>query len=187
MDFISLFFIAIGLAMDTFAVSLGISTCNQKREWRQLFRLAFHFGLFQGLMTFLGWLGGSLISKWIINIDHWIIFALLGWVGIHMIISSFSKNEQVKRGDPSRGWSLIILSIATSLDALAVGISLAFMTISIGWVSFFIAFVSFLLSAIGGFTGCSLGMKFGRRMELLGGIILIGIGIRILITHLLVG
>lgn len=184
MDFITLFLIAVGLAMDTFAVSLGISTTNQKREWRQLLRLSFHFGLFQGLMTFLGWLGGSLIAKWITNIDHWIIFALLCWVGIHMIIGSFSKGEEVKRKDPSRGWSLIILSIATSLDALAVGISMAFLNVHIGWVSLLIAGVSFLLSGIGGYAGCSLGMKFGKRMELIGGIILVGIGIRILITHL---
>ncbi len=187
MDFFSLFLIALGLAMDTFAVSLGISTCNQQRDWRQILRLSFHFGLFQGLMTLLGWLGGSLIAKWIVQIDHWIIFGLLGWVGAHMIVSSFSKGEQIKRSDPSRGWSLILLSVATSLDALALGIGMAFLPIQIGWASLLIAGVSFLLSTVGGLTGCSLGMKFGRRMELLGGILLIGIGIRILTSHLLTG
>ena len=85
MDLISTLLIADGLAMDTFAVSLGISTANHEHNYRQIFRLSFHFGLFQGLMTLLGWLAGSTIEKWITSIDHWIILALLSCIGIRMI------------------------------------------------------------------------------------------------------
>lgn len=184
MDLISILLIAVGLAMDTFAVSLGISTTNIKRNYRQIFRLSFHFGLFQGLMTLLGWLMGSAVQKWITSIDHWVIFAMLGGIGVHMIITGFSKNEEEIPKDRSRGWSLVVLSIATSLDALAVGIGLAFLKGNIAISCLIIAVVTFIISTIGGFAGSSLGKKFGKRMEIIGGLILIGIGIRILITHL---
>lgn len=183
MDLLSIFFIAIGLAMDTFAVSLGISTGNLERNYRQIFRLSFHFALFQGLMTLIGWLAGSAIEKWITAIDHWVILALLAWIGIRMIIGGFSKKEEKNNGDPSRGASLVILSIATSLDALAVGIGLAFLQINIAIACSIIAIVTLIISWVGGFAGSSLGMKFGKRMEVIGGLILLGIGIRILFTH----
>jgi putative Mn2+ efflux pump MntP len=184
LDILSTVLIALGLAMDTFAVSLGISTTNQTRNYRQIFRLSFHFGLFQGLMTLLGWLAGSAIERWITSIDHWAILVLLGWIGIRMIINGFDKNEKKTISDPSRGVSLVLLSVATSLDALAVGIGLAFLNVNIAISSSIIAVVTFIISTIGGFTGSSLGNKFGKRMEIIGGIVLLGIGIRILITHI---
>lgn len=184
MDLLSLLLIAVGLAMDTFAVSLGISTTNVKRNYRQIFRLSWHFGVFQGLMTLIGWLAGSAVAKWITAIDHWIILALLGWIGIRMIINGFCKDEQAAPKDRSRGISLVVLSVATSLDALAVGIGLAFYKGNIFIASAIIAVVTLIISTLGGITGASLGKKFGKRMEIIGGLILIGIGIRILITHL---
>ena len=176
--------IALGLAMDCFAVSLGIGTNGIKKTTRMVLRLAFHFGLFQGGMTLLGWLAGSTIVKLISNFDHWIAFGLLAFVGVKMIRESFGRDEQTRVGDPSRGGFLVILSVATSIDALAVGLSLAFIDGSIWFSSLLIALVSGVLSLTGLLIGGRLGLKFGKRMELLGGLILIGIGIRVLVTHL---
>lgn len=185
MDFITILLIALGLAMDCFAVSLGIGCSQVKKDFRTYFRICFHFGLFQGGMTFLGWLGGSTIAHLISNFDHWIAFGLLAFVGVRMIRESLSKNEEDDPCNPSRGKTLIMLSIATSIDALAVGLSLAFVDGSILVSSLVIGLTSLLLSALGLFIGGRLGGKFGKRMELIGGLVLIGIGLRVLISHLL--
>jgi len=184
MDLLSTVLIAIGLAMDAFAVSLGVSTTNRTRNYRQIFRLSWHFGLFQGLMTFLGWLAGSAIAHWITSLDHWVIFALLGWIGIRMIINGIRDHKEIKQNDPSRGILLIILSLTTSLDALAVGIGFAFLNVNVASSAVIIAVVTLIISAIGGFAGASLGRQFGKYMEIVGGVILLGIGIRILVSHL---
>lgn len=184
MDFITILLIALGLAMDCFAVSLGIGCKSADCEKRYRFRIPFHFGLFQGGMTLIGWALGSTIVNLISNYDHWIAFSLLAWVGVKMIRESFSKDEEKRLGDPSRGGFLVMLSIATSIDALAVGLSLAFMEDSIWLPSLLIALVSAALSLAGLLLGGKLGEKFGKRMELLGGLILIGIGLRVLLTHL---
>lgn len=176
--------IALGLAMDCFAVSLGIGTGAAKKTPRSIFRLAFHFGIFQGGMALIGWLAGSRIVNFISSFDHWVAFALLAWVGGRMIWESFSTEEKKESADPTRGHMLVILSLATSIDALAVGLSLAMMDGSMTGAILIIGVVSFLLSVAGNLLGNRLGEKFGRRMELLGGLILIGIGIRLVISHL---
>jgi len=183
MDFITILLIALGLAMDCFAVSLGIGCKSCDCTDRYRFRLPFHFGLFQGGMALIGWALGSTIVDYIAKIDHWVAFGLLAFVGAKMIVESFSNGEEKRPGDPSRGGFLIMLSIATSIDALAVGLSLAFMEGSIWISSLVIALVSAALSFAGLLLGGKLGDKFGKRMELLGGLILIGIGLRILLTH----
>ncbi len=188
MDLVTTFLIAIGLAMDAFAVSLGAGTSPGRRSWRKVFRLAFHFGLFQGGMTFIGWLAGSTISRFISTFDHWIALVLLGFVGVRMVISGFKPEENASDcpvNDPSRGGTLVLLSIATSIDALAVGLSLAFIDGSIWFPAGVIAVVTLVLSALGVLLGQKLGCRFGRRMEILGGLILIGIGIRIVVSHLI--
>lgn len=185
MDIVTILLIALGLAMDCFAVSLGIGTSPIKKDARTVFRLTFHFGLFQGLMTFLGWLAGSSIVDLISNFDHWIAFGLLVWVGGRMIRESLSTKEEEDPCNPSRGKTLIMLSVATSIDALAVGLSLAFVDGSILVSSLVIGATSVLLSLLGLFIGGRLGCKFGKRMELVGGLVLIGIGLRVLISHLL--
>lgn len=185
MDFITILLIALGLAMDCFAVSLGIGCSQVHKDFRTYFRICFHFGLFQGGMTFLGWLGGTTIAHLISNFDHWIAFGLLAFVGARMIRESLSKNEEDDPCNPSRGKTLIMLSIATSIDALAVGLSLALVDGSILVSSLVIGVTSLLLSALGLFIGGRLGGKFGKRMELIGGLVLIGIGLRVLISHLL--
>jgi putative Mn2+ efflux pump MntP len=183
LDNLTVFLIAIGLAMDTLAVNLGVGT-QAGISRRSIFRLALHFGIFQGLMTLIGWVAGSLVSHFITSIDHWIILGLLLWVGIRMILSGFGKTTEPTLPDPSRGKYLVMLSVATSLDALAIGISFSFLEGNILIASLIIALVSFLLSLAGGFLGRRLGIAFGKKMEIIGGVILIGIGIRILISHL---
>ncbi len=184
MGIASIFIIAVGLAMDVFAVSLGIGTSRQAITFRPMFRIAFHTGLFQGLMTLLGWLAGSTIAHWIEGVDHWIALSLLAFVGIRMIISGLDKQMEIQKQNPTRGWPLMMVCIATSIDAMAVGLSLAMLSENIWWSSLVIGIVSTTLSVFGLLAGGRLGLRFGKRMEILGGLLLNGIGIRIVLTHI---
>jgi len=185
MELLTSVLIGLGLAMDAFAVSLGIGTAGQAENRRAKFRLAFHFGWFQMMMTVLGWLAGSTIAGLISQFDHWIAMALLGYVGTNMIRSGLNPDEECYRCDPSRGKTLVILCIATSIDAMAVGLSMAMLKTSIWLPSIIIGVVTFFISGMGLLAGGGLGAKFGKRMEIIGGLILIGIGLRVLATHLL--
>jgi len=185
MPFWTIFLIAIGLAMDCFAVSLGVGTAGTAVGLRPTFRLFFHFGLFQGGMTLLGWLAGKTVVTYIASVDHWVAFGLLVFVGVRMILGGLRKlGEEPAIPDPSRGMTLVMLSIATSIDALAVGLSLALLDVNVFWAALLIGGVSAALSLVGLLLGNQLGLRFGKSMEVLGGIILIGIGIRVLVTHL---
>lgn len=184
MEMITSLFIAVGLAMDAFAVSLGVGTSGLANDFKAKFRLAFHFGLFQTLMTLIGWFVGSTVANLINGIDHWIAFALLGYVGINMISSGFDKDKECFEKDPSRGKTLLMLCVATSLDALAVGLSMALIKTPILLPSIIIGVVTLALSAFGLLAGAKLGSRFGKRMEVVGGIILVFIGIRVVVTHL---
>ena len=150
---------------------------------RQVFRLSFHFGLFQGVMPVLGWLAGFGLVRYIEAVDHWIAFGLLAFVGIRMIRSGASGSDELKY-DPSRGWSLVTLSVATSIDAFAVGLSLAMLQVEIWYPCMVIGLITAALSVIGIFLGRILGSMAGRWMEVAGGCLLILIGIRILFSHL---
>lgn len=176
--------VSVGLAMDAFAVSLGVGTDPGNGTRRAIARMAFHFGLFQGLMAFIGWLAGSTISHLISSVDHWVGFALLAWVGVRMMRSGLNPNSDTGCSNPTRGGTLVVLCVATSLDALAVGLSFAVMAVNIVLTSLAIGIITFALSLAGGAGGSALGVKFGKRMEVVGGIILIAIGLRILVTHL---
>jgi manganese efflux pump family protein len=185
MELVTSLFIATGLAMDAFAVSLGIGTTRRAEDFRSRFRLAFHFGLFQALMTLLGWLAGSTIANLIAAFDHWIAMALLGYVGVNMLRSGLSKEEDIRlTPNPSKGRTLIMLCIATSLDAMAVGLGMALVHTPIVFPSAVIGIVTLGLSAFGLGVGERLGARFGKRMEILGGLILITIGVRIVLMHL---
>ena len=187
MPFRSIFLIAIGLAMDCFAVSLGVGTAGTAVGLRPTFRLFFHFGLFQGGMTLLGWLAGKTVVGYIASVDHWVAFGLLAFVGVRMIRGGLQKaSEEPAIPDPSRGLTLVMLSIATSIDALAVGLSLAFLDVNVLWSALLIGGVSAVLSLLGLSLGNQLGLRFGKSMEILGGLILIAIGLRVMITHLFV-
>jgi manganese efflux pump family protein len=183
MGTIELIIIAVGLAMDAFAVSLGIGTTGQAHQPRSIFRLSFHMGFFQGLMTFLGWLAGTTISSLIAGVDHWIAFGLLAVVGIHMIREAFQNEKETRPQDPSRGGFLMMICIATSIDAMAVGLSMAFLKVDILAACLIIAIVTLALSLVGLLGGHALGERFGKNMEVLGGLLLIGIGIRIVLAH----
>lgn len=183
MELIPALLIALGLAMDAFAVSLGIGTTG-KTNPRAIFRLAFHFGFFQSLMTTIGWLLGSTIVEFIAAFDHWVAFVLLFYVGINMIRSGLKPELQSFTSDPSRGGLLVMLCVATSLDALAVGLSLAMLHTPILFPTIVIGLTAAGLSVIGLLTGVRMGKAFGKRMEIAGGLTLLGIGARILITHL---
>lgn len=185
MSFIEILLIAVGLAMDAFAVSLGIGTTGLAKGRRPVFRLSFHFGLFQFLMPILGWLVGSRIEVFVAQVDHWIAFGLLAFVGSRMIRSGLDADGHSYDRDPSRGRTLVMLAIATSIDAMAVGLSLAMVGVEIVSPSIVIGIVTGSLSLAGLGIGSKLGEAFGKRMETIGGLVLIGIGLRILISHLL--
>jgi putative Mn2+ efflux pump MntP len=148
--------------------------------------VALAFGLSQAIMPTIGWLVGRTVIDFIAGFDHWIAFALLGFVGGRMIFESFHESEEEKKsGDISRGWALIIMSIATSLDSLAVGLSLAFMDISVAIASPVIGIVAFGITLLGFQIGKRAGKLMGKRAEIAGGVILIAIAIRILLSHIL--
>lgn len=149
MEWYASMFVAVGLAMDAFAVSLGIGTSGIAKTPRPIFRLAFHMGLFQGLMTFLGWLAGSTIANMISTVDHWIAFVLLAFVGTRMIREGLDPEAEFHKNDPSRGGSLMMICIATSIDAMAVGLSLAMIKVEIISPSITIAVVTLGLSLFG--------------------------------------
>lgn len=172
--------------MDAFAVSLGVGATRKATDARARFRLAFHFGIFQGFMPILGWLAGSTIARYIETFDHWIAFGLLAYVGANMIRSGLNPDMEIYKENPSKGKTLMMLCIATSIDAMAVGLSMAMIQVSVWAPAVIITVVTIALSAFGLAVGGKLGEKFGKRMEILGGLVLLGIGLRILYTHLVV-
>lgn len=184
MPFIEIVLIAIGLAMDAFAVAIGIGSTRRASGARAVFRLSFHFGLFQCLMPVLGWMTGANIAQFVGGIDHWIAFALLAFVGGRMIAAGFDPDKEAGIGDPSRGRMLVTLSIATSIDAFAIGLSLALLQIDIILPSLVIGLVASLFTLAGLGIGYRLGGIFGKRMEIVGGLLLVAIGLRILTSHL---
>jgi manganese efflux pump family protein len=184
MNFFEVLLIAFSMAMDAFAVCLGAGTQQQTSGPRPTFRLAFHFGLFQCIMPILGWFAGTTIEQYIANFDHWVAFGLLAFVGLRMVRAGFSPDEQAVQNDPSRGWTLVLLAFATSIDALAIGFSLAIVGIVIWYPAVVIGVVTGLVSWLGIFLGNRLGARFGKRMGIAGGTILVLIGLRILVSHL---
>lgn len=185
MSLLTILAIAVGLAMDAFAVSIGIGLKQCQVSSRTTLRLAWHFGLFQFLMPILGWLAGLTFAHWISSVDHWIAFGLLGAIGGKMIYEAvWGDQEKRAEKDPTRGASLVVLSVATSIDALAVGLSLAVLGVQIWYPAVLIGMVAFVFTAVGLHLGCRFGSLLGKRMEIVGGLILIGIGVRILVDHL---
>jgi manganese efflux pump family protein len=187
MEFVTSLLIAVGLAMDAFAVSLGVGTAGRANDFRAKFRLAFHFGFFQSLMAVIGWFAGSTLANFIGGFDHWIALVLLGYVGINMLRSGCDPDAECFEQDPSRGKMLMMLCVATSLDAMAVGLSMAMIGSPILVPSIIIGVVTLSLSALGLVAGTKLGETFGKKMEVMGGVILILIGLRVVITHLFPG
>ncbi len=185
MSFLEILMLAIGLAMDSFSVSLGASASGHEMDRRSALRLAFHLGLFQFMMPVVGWCLGFSVAHIISSLDHWIAFGLLVIVGGRMIWAGIKEDVPAYETNPSRGLTLVMLSVATSIDALAVGLSLAMLGISIWYPSVVIGVVTGAISLAGVPLGAKLGSLMGKRVGIAGGLILIFIGFRILITHLL--
>jgi len=184
---VEILIIAVALAMDAFSVSISAGIFLKHPNPRQYFRLSFHFGLFQFLMPLAGYVIGDNFSNFIEEVDHWIAFSLLLIVGLKMIKEATMTNED-KKGklkDPSKGLNLVILSLATSIDAFAIGFSFSILRIPILFPSIIIGFACLLFSFLGVFLGKKTGQYLGKRAELAGGSILILIGIKILFDHLL--
>ena len=185
-DFLSVLIIAIGLSADCFAVAISGSVSTRKLTALKVFRVSLFFGAFQALMPVLGWLAGRTIVEFIADYDHWLAFVLLVFVGGRMIWESFSsRNGERKHADITRGFLLLTLSFATSIDAFAVGLTFAFLKTDIILASLTIGIVAFLVTATGFIAGKRLGSLIGKRAEAIGGLVLIGIGIRIVLEHIL--
>jgi putative Mn2+ efflux pump MntP len=184
MDLITIILVAIGLSVDGFSVAIGIGAANTKRSWAPVLRLAAAFGLFQFAMPIAGWLAGLTIVNVIANYDHWIAFALLAYVGSKMIWEALKKEEEKETDDQTKGLPLLLLSIATSIDALAVGFSFSVLKEQILFPSVIIGIVCFLMTAVGVIFGKVLARIFGKKVSIFGGVVLIGIGIKILIEHM---
>ncbi len=186
MGWIELLALALALAMDAFAVALVIGLTLNPLTGRQIFRLGFHFGLFQALMPVIGWLLGASVQRHIAAFDHWLAFGLLSLVGGKMLWESWQGDEHgtTATRDPTSGWSLVVLSVATSIDALAVGLSMALIGSSIVIPAIVIGLVAATLTTAGMLLGRRIGAVWGKRVEIVGGLILIGIGVKIVVEHL---
>jgi putative Mn2+ efflux pump MntP len=187
MSFLTILIIAVGLGMDAFSVAIGVGAARERITPGPALRLSISFGAFQFFMPILGWLAGKSVVERISEYDHWLAFGLLLFVGVRMIHESLAGGDgSGKRNgsDPTRGWTLLVLSVATSIDALAVGMTLALLRTPILYPSAVIGVVAFVMTLGGIRAGKALAALFGRKVELLGGVILIAIGIQILVEHL---
>jgi manganese efflux pump family protein len=184
MNLFDIILIAIGLAMDCFAVSLACGITMKKLAFKPAFRIAFLFGLFQAIMPLLGWLAGSTFQHLIEGFDHWLAFGILFFLGGRMMYEYFFTHPENKKLNPYKLRVVLVLAVATSIDALAVGLSFAFLKIDL-WISILlIGLASFLFSTLGLVIGHRYGHRFHIPAELFGGLVLIGIGTKILLEHL---
>lgn len=185
MSFVWILFLAVGLSMDAFAVSVCRGLCMKTFDIKQALLSSFFFGFFQGGMPLIGFFAGIQFSVYIVDYDHWLAFAILAFIGINMIRESRSEDEDKLQCDRNSDMKeLLILSVATSIDALAVGLSFSFIKCDI-WLSVItIAAVTFVISFAGVKAGSVFGAKYKSKAEAAGGVILICIGIKILLEHL---
>ena len=183
MELFEIIAIGIGLAMDAFAVSICKGLSMKKIDWKKAIIIALYFGIFQALMPILGYFLGSTFSSFVQSVDHWIAFILLAIIGGNMIKDS-TDDEVEKRNDKVDVKTMLLLAIATSIDALAVGVTFAFFEVNLLLSISIIGIITFVLSFLGVIIGNKFGDKFQNRAELAGGIVLIIIGLKILLEHL---
>ncbi len=184
---VEIFLIAVSLALDAFAVSVSSGIAIPGFGWRQAGKLGLWFGAFQFAMPLAGWLLGSSVSRYIEAVDHWVAFGLLALIGGRMAWGALRGGEEAAASADLSPRRLCLLAIATSIDALAVGVSMAFMKVDVLCSAAIIGVVAFVLSVVGGLAGRRLGALFQKRAELVGGLVLIGIGVKILAEHTLGG
>jgi len=186
MDLPTIFVLAVALAMDAFAVAVASGIGLRRVGLRQTFRLSWHFGLFQAMMPVLGWAIGRTMHDLVQNFDHWLAFGLLAFIGSRMIFDAIAGREDDKsRGDPTRGLSLVMLSVGTSIDALAAGLGFSVLGLSIWLPAVIIGITALAFTALGLHLGVWIGLRIpiGKYAALLGGAVLILIGVRILFDH----
>ena len=184
MEILTIIILAVGLAMDAFAVAIASGTAYKKLHVAHAFRIAAFFGAFQALMPLIGYSAGIPLGTIIGGFDHWIAFGLLLAIGIKMIYESFKLNPSEKNLNYESLTVLLVLSVATSIDALAVGISLSLLNMPLFEAVAIIGVITFLLSYLGVYIGTRFGHFFENRIEIAGGLVLIGIGFKILIQHM---
>ena len=184
--FYSILIIALGLSADCFAVALSSSIAIRRFTLSGFFRFPLAFGFFQALMMVIGWLAGRTVIDFISSYDHWLAFGLLAFIGGRMLWEAFREKEGEKVKKKINSWfTLLALSVATSIDALAVGLSFAFLKIDILLAAVTVGLTSFIITVLAQLIGNKVGALVGKRAEIVGGLILIGIGIKILVEHLL--
>lgn len=184
-DILSILLIAFGLAADCFAVAISSSIAMKNVSLIQILRASLSFGIFQALMPLLGWLAGRTVVDLVSGFDHWIAFALLAVIGGRMIWESIHSNNDCEKKDITKGILLLTLSVATSIDAFAIGLTFAFLEVNIVLASATIGVITFIISILGFLIGRKAGKLIGKQAEIVGGIVLIGIGLRVLLTHIL--
>ena len=183
MGVLEILLIAIGLAMDSFAVSICKGLSMRKMNWKKAIIIGLYFGIFQALMPVIGYFLGSSFESLVTRIDHWIAFVLLVAIGGNMLKEAFGKNSENCNDDVDFK-TMIILAIATSIDALAVGITFTFLNTNLILAVSIIGIVAFVWSVVGVKIGNKFGAKYGRKAEVVGGLILIFMGVKILLEHL---
>jgi len=183
MGAIEILLISIGLAMDAFAVSVCKGLAMKKMSWKKAIIIGLYFGIFQAVMPVIGYFLGTTFERFITNVDHWVAFILLVGIGINMVKEAFDK-ESENRNDNVDMKTMLVLSIATSIDALAIGITFACLKIHIVMPVITIGLITFIISVIGVKIGNQFGDKYGKKAEIMGGVILILLGIKILLEHL---
>lgn len=183
MGIIELIILSIGLAMDAFAVAICKGLSMSKMKWKNAVVIGTYFGFFQAFMPLLGYFLGVSFQDKITNIDHWIAFILLSVIGINMIKEALSKDDE-KQSDSIKFKDMIILAIATSIDALAIGITFAFLRVNVWLAISLIGIITFAISVAGVKIGNIFGNKYEKKAELAGGIILILLGLKILLEHI---
>jgi putative Mn2+ efflux pump MntP len=176
-NLLSILAVAVALGADAFSVSVGVAGPFRGQN----FRIAWHFGLFQAFMPLIGWFLGTGMNRWVGRWDHWVAFFLLAGVGAHMLWEAIGAGEKKADTDRSRRWSLVILSLAVSIDALAVGVVFGVREVSPWWPCLLIGVTTGIMSLVGLYLGRRAKARFGRPAEVLGGIVLIGLAVKFLL------
>ena len=188
MGFVELFLIGVGLSMDAFAVSICKGLGMKRLNMKQALVIGLFFGGFQALMPLIGWALGTQLADFITPIDHWIAFILLALIGGKMLFDAFRGDDEEDAGEPKDARldlkELLMLAIATSIDALAVGVTFAFLGVNIVWAIAIIGVTTFVLSVVGVAVGHAFGARYEKGATIVGGVVLILIGCKILLEHL---
>lgn len=188
MNIVELLLLAIGVAMDAFAVSISNSMCYPNQKKKSFIVTALAFGFFQALMPTIGFFAGKFFGNFVMAIDHWIAFILLGIIGGKMIYDGIKEMRHPEDSCKTKAFSgkmLFVQAIATSIDAFAVGISLAMVKVDIIPAVTLIGIVTFLFCIVGGLLGNRMGKMLGQKAEIFGGLVLVGIGIKIFVEHMM--